>query len=54
MLNLLAALLLTCCPVAPATHGAATADQLLAASERLGQAQRALNYPPSNQETEHG
>lgn len=54
MLDLLAALLLTVCLLPPACHGRASADQLLAVQERLGQEQRQLNYPPSNQETEHG
>lgn len=48
--ELFAALVLTCCLVPPARHGPVTADQLLAASERQGQQQRALNYP----EAQHG
>lgn len=54
MAELLAALLLTCCLAPPATHTPATADQMLAASEQMGQQQRPLNYPPSDQETKHG
>ena len=45
MAELFAALVLTCCLVPPACHGPVTADQLLGASERQGQEQRALNWP---------
>lgn len=53
MSALLAALLLAFAhllhpPVPPST------DQLLGVSEQQGQAQRALNYPSSNQEADHG
>lgn len=54
MAELLAALLLAVCLLPPACHGRPSADGLLAASERMGQEQRALNYPPSDQEAEHG
>lgn len=59
MPELLAALVLSCCCLTPAAphgwHGPADpADGLLAASERQGQEQRLLNYPPSNQEADHG
>lgn len=50
MAELLAALLLAVCLLPPACHGRVTADQLLAASERMGQEQRALNYPMGDQE----
>lgn len=49
---LAAALLAACCLSPAACHG--SADQLLAASERMGQMQRPWNYPPSNPEAEHG
>lgn len=55
MPELLATILLAACCLSPATSHPSTADQLLAASERMGQMQRPINYPPSNpQETDRG